>query len=103
MQGKTWYYKLSLILELKISTRKRRLSWINKVVEEFDVRLEIGFNIEPGISPLLDTLKVEAQLKIETTPSKLSGETSLETFSFREEIPIDIDRGVWEDTLVIMD
>ena len=52
-------------------------------------------NVDSTVSPLLETLGVEVQLeKKKTTPSKLSGETSSETYIFREEIPIDIDRDI---------
>jgi hypothetical protein len=73
---------------------------ISEVVEELNVRLESGLNVEPSVSPLLETLGVEAQLEKDATHSKLSGETSLKTYTFREEIPIDIDREVGEDTPV---
>ena len=92
MQGKTRSQKPSLILGLDKVTRRRRLSRISEVVEEVEVRLESCLNVEPSVSPLLETLEVEAQLEKEATPSKLSGETSSETNTLREGIPIEIDR-----------
>ena len=50
-------------------------------------------NIEPNIKSLLDTLESEAQLEKKTTPPKLSGETSSENYTLKEEYPIDVDRG----------
>ena len=76
MQGKTPSQKPNLILGLDNVTRRRRLSRINKVVKEVDVRLESCLNVEPNVSPLLKTLEVEAQLEKEATPFKLSGEIS---------------------------
>ena len=102
MQGKTRSQKPRLILRLDKVTRRRRLSRISEVVEEVDVRLESCLNVEPSISPLLETLEVEAQLEKEATPSKLNGETSSETHTFREQILTGIDREVEEDTPLIM-
>ena len=102
MQGKTQSQKPSLELGLDKVTRKRRLSRISEVVEEVEVRLESFLNVELNVSPLLETLKVEAQLEKEATHSKSSGETSSETNTFREKTPIEIDREVREDTPVTM-
>ena len=66
MQGNTRSQKPSLILGLEKSTRRRKLSSISEVVEEVDVRLESCLNVEPIISPLLDTLEVEAQFEKKT-------------------------------------
>ena len=55
------------------------------------------------LSQLLETLELEAQLEKEATPSKLSVETSSETYTFGKEIPVGIDREVEEDTPVTMD
>ena len=55
-------------------------------MEEVDVRLDCCLNVEPSVSPLLDTLEVEAQLDKEATPSKLSGETLSETNTLGKEI-----------------
>ena len=73
------------------------------MVEEVEVRLESSLNVEPSVSPLLETLEVEAQLEKEVTPSKLNGETSSKTYTFRKEIPVGIDREVGEDIPVTMD
>jgi hypothetical protein len=58
--------------------------------------------VEPIVSPLLGTLKVEAQLDKDATPSKLSEETSLGIDTLREEVPIKIDREVKLNTPVTM-
>jgi hypothetical protein len=92
-----------LILGLDKVTRRRRLSRIGEVVEGVDVRLESCLNVEPSFNHLLETLKVEVLLEKEVTLSKLSGETSSETYTLRKEIPIDIDREVREDIPVTMD
>ena len=102
MQGETRSQKPRLILGLEKSTRRRRLSRISEVVEKIDVILENCLNVEPIISPLLDTLEAEAQLEKEAAPSKLSGEISSETYTFREEVPIYIGREVGEDIPVTM-
>ena len=102
MQGKTRSQKPSLTFGLDKVTRRKRLSRISEVVEEVDVRLESYLNVEPIVSPLLETLRVEAQLEKWATPSKLSGETSSEIYTFRKEIPVEIDREVGDDTPVIM-
>ena len=94
MQGKTRSQKPSLILGLDKVTRRRRLSKISEVVKNIEARLESCLNVEPSVSPLSETLEVGAQLEKEATPSKLSGETSSETYTFREEIPIEINREV---------
>ena len=101
MQGKTRSQKPNLILGLNKVTRRRKLSRISEVVE-VDVRLESCLNVEPNINPLLETLEVEVQLEKEATPSKLSGDTSSETHTFREEILVGIDREIEEDTPVTM-
>ena len=75
-----------MILGLDKSTRRIKLYRISEVVEEVDVRLDCCLNVEPSVSPLLDTLEVEAQLDKEATPSKLSGETLSETNTLGKEI-----------------
>ena len=85
-------------LELDKVTRRRRLSRISEDVDHVEVRLESCLNVEPSVSPLLGTLEVEAQLEKEATPSKLSDETSSETDTLREGIPIEIDRDIGVDT-----
>ena len=102
MQDKTQFQKPSLIVGLEKSIRWRRLSRISEVVEKIDVRLKSCLNIESSISPLLETLGLEAQLGKEATPSKLNGETSPDTCTFGEEIPVGIDREVENDIPVIM-
>ena len=64
------------------------------MVEEVDVRLKSCLNVEHSVRLLLETLESETQLVKEATPSKLSGETPLEIYTFREEIPIDVDKGM---------
>ena len=103
MQGKTRSQKPSLIVGLEKSSRRRRLSRISEVVEEVDVRLESCLNVESSVSPLLETLELEAQLEKEATPSKLSGETSSDTYTFGKEIPVGIDKEVRKYTSVTMD
>ena len=58
--------------------------------------------VESSVSPLLETLELEAQLEKQATPCKLSGETSSETYTFGKEISVGIDRDVEEDTQVTM-
>ena len=72
-------------------------------MEEVDVRLESCLNVESSVSPLLETLELEAQLEKEATPSKLSGETSSDTYTFGKEIPVGIDKEVRKYTSVTMD
>ena len=103
MQGKTRSLKPSLVLGLDKVTRRKRLSMINEVVEEVDVKLESWMNVKPSVSLLLGELGLKAQLEKEEIPSKLSGETSLEIYTSREEIPIDLDRQVGEGSPVTMD
>jgi len=69
----------------------------NEVVEEVEVRLESCLNVEPIVSPLLGTLELDIQLE-EATPSKLSGETSLETNTVRKKVLVEIDRKIGVDT-----
>ena len=90
-------------LELDKVTRRRRLSRISKDVKHVEVRIESCLNVEPSVSPLLGTLEVEAQLEKKATPSKLSGETSSETYTLRKGIPIEIDRDRRVDTPLTMD
>ena len=103
MQSKTRSQKPSLILGLDKVTRRRRSSRISEVVEEVDVRLESCLNVEPRVSSLSETLEVEAQLETKAIPSKFGGETSSETDTLREGIPIGIDRDTGVDTPVTMD
>ena len=103
MQGNTRSQKPSLILGINKVTRRRKLSRISKVVEEVDIRLESCLNVKPSVSSLSETLEVEAQLEREATPSKLSGETSSKTNTFREGTLIGIDRDTEVNTSVIMD
>ena len=56
----------------------------------------------PNVSPLLETLEIGAQLEKEATPYKLSDKTFPDTYTFREKIPVRIDREVEEDTSVMM-
>ena len=72
-------------------------------MKEVDIRLKSCLNIESSVSPLLETLELEAQLEKDAIPSKLSDETSSETYTFGKEILVGIDREVKEDTPVIMD
>ena len=53
-------------------------------------------------SPLLENLEVDTQLEEEATPSKLSGDTSSKTDRVREEVLVEIDRGLGVDTPVTM-
>ena len=103
IQGKIRSQKPSLTLGLDKFTRRRRLFRISEVVEEVDVKLESCLNVESSVSPLLETIELEAQLGKEGTPSKLSGETSSGTYTFGKEIPVGIDRKIGEDTPVTMD
>ena len=57
-------------------------------------------NVKPNIRLLLDTLESEAQIRKDATSSKLSGETSSENCTPREEFPIDVDRGLRGNALV---
>ena len=103
MQDKTRSQKPSLIVGLDKSTCRRRLSRISEVVKEVDVRLESCLNVESIVSPLLETLELEAQLEKVVTPSKLSGETSSNTYIFGKKISVGIDKEVGKDTSVTMD
>ena len=58
--------------------------------------------MESSVSPLLGTLEEETQLEEEATPSKLSGETSLDTDAVRKDIPTEIDREIGMDIPVTM-
>jgi hypothetical protein len=71
-------------------------------VEDMDVRLENYLNVKPIISLLLGTFEVEAQLKEDAIPSKLSEITPLETETVRERSPIKIDKEVGVYTPVTM-
>ena len=102
MQGKTRSQKPSLELGIDKITCRRILTRISKVLEDAEVRLESCLNVEPSVSPLLGTLTVDTQPKKEATLSKLRGETTSEIDTFREEIPIEIDREVRGDTPVTM-
>ena len=103
MQGKTRSRKPSLIVGLEKCTRKRRSSRINERLEEDDVRIESCLNVEPSTRSFFDTLESETQLEKEATPSKLSGETSSETYTPRGEVPIEVDRGLLDSAPVTMD
>ena len=84
MQGKTRSQKQSLAVGLDKVTRRKELAKVSKVIEEIDVRIKIWVNVEPSVSPLLG--------EKESIPFQLSGETSSKTNTFRQEIPINIDR-----------
>ena len=102
MQGKTRSQKPSLTLGINKVTRRKSLLRINEVVEEVEVRLESCLNVEPNVSPLLYTLEVEAKLKKEAIRFKLNGKISSETYTFREEILVKIEREIREDTPITM-
>ena len=91
-------------MELGIDTitRRKKLAKISEVVEYVEIRLESCLSVESSVSPLLGTLEEETQLEEEVTPSKLSGETSLDTDAIRKYIPIEIDREISMDTPVTM-
>ena len=72
-------------------------------MEEVDVKVENSLNVESSVSPLLETIELEAQLEKEATPSKLSSETSSGTYTFGEEILVGIDRQIENHTTVTMD
>ena len=92
-----------MIVELETSTRKRRSSRISEKIGEDDVRIESCLNVEPSTRSFLDTLESEAQLEKEATPSKLSGETSLENYTLRKKIPVEVDRRLLDSALVTID
>ena len=98
MQGKTRAQKPKLELEIDTFTRMKKLVKINEVVKDVEVELDNCINVEPIVSPSLETLDVEARLEEEATPSKLSEDTPLGIETLREEVPVEIDRKVGEDT-----
>ena len=102
MQGKTRAQKPKLELEIETFTRKKKLVKINEVVKDVKVELVNCINVEPIVSPLLETLDVEARLEEEATPSKLSEDTPLGIETLKEEVPVEIDRKVGEDTPIFM-
>ena len=92
-----------MALGLDKVARRKKLTRVSEVIEEVDVRLTSWMNVEPSVSLLLKTFRVNPQLEKDAIPSKLSGETLLETYIFSEEIPVDIDRELWEKIPVTMD
>ena len=58
--------------------------------------------METIISPLIGNIEVESQLEKAATPSKLIGETLLETKGGRRETSIGIDIGIGVDVAVNM-
>ena len=102
MQGKTRAHKPNLKLGLDKVTRRKKLGKISEIVEDVEVRLESCLNVEPSVSSLLGTLEEDTQIEKETTPSKLSGETSSMIDTVMKEIPIEIDRGIGIDTRITM-
>ena len=90
-------------MELKKSTQKRRSSKISGELGEVDVRVKSCLNVEPSVRLLLDTLEPEAQLEKEATPSKLKGKISSENYTLREELLIEVDKGLLDSAPVTMD
>jgi hypothetical protein len=92
-----------LIVGLEKSTRKRRSSRSSNKIEQDDVRIDNCLNVEPRTISFLDTLELGAQLEEEIAPSKLSGETSSEKYTPREEFPVGVDSGLLESSPITMD
>ena len=71
------------------SVTERRLSRVNKFVEEVNVSIESCLNVEPIVNPLVEELGVHTQIEEEDLPSNLNIETLEETNIVREEVLVE--------------